>query len=223
MATEKKSAAKKPEVRKVGGRVLKPAKKKPQGPKRKVSPVLVKKLPAPVRNPVIEVETVDSSKAVEIAMNIALEMKRKHAEADRERNDENVRLTRRPTTRSQGRNTEKFPEADLKDFKKRLLEARQNALKGVSAMRQTGFNGADDREADGGDGTNQTLRLQALNQVENINRTIQKIDEALHRIEDGTYGICTSCGQLIRKPRLLNQPFVLTCMECQNEMERTSK
>ena len=43
---------------------------------------------------------------------------------------------------------------------------------------------------------------------------------ALHRIEDGTYGVCTSCGQLIRKPRLLNQPFVLTCMECQSEMER---
>jgi DnaK suppressor protein len=57
----------------------------------------------------------------------------------------------------------------------------------------------------------------------NINRTIQQIEEALHRIEDGSYGVCTSCGQLIRKPRLLNQPFVLTCMECQNEMERQRK
>ena len=87
-------------------------------------------------------------------------------------------------------------------------------------MRATGFNGADDHEADGGDGTNQTLRLQALGQVGSINRTIQKIDEALHRIEDGSYGVCTSCGQLIRKPRLINQPFVLTCMECQSAMER---
>ena len=55
----------------------------------------------------------------------------------------------------------------------------------------------------------------------NINRTIQQIEEALHRIDDGSYGVCTVCGQLIHKPRLLNQPFVLTCMECQSEMERS--
>ena len=36
---------------------------------------------------------------------------------------------------------------------------------------------------------------------------------------DGTYGICDMCGQLIRKPRLMNLPFVRTCMECQSEME----
>ena len=93
-------------------------------------------------------------------------------------------------------------------------------MSGADAMRATGFNEADDREADGGDGTNQTLRLQALGQMGVINRTIQQIEEALHRIDDGTYGVCTICGQLIRKPRLLNQPFVLTCMECQSEMER---
>jgi DnaK suppressor protein len=56
-----------------------------------------------------------------------------------------------------------------------------------------------------------------------INRTIQQIEEALHRIDDGTYGVCTVCGQLIRKPRLVNQPFVQTCMECQSEMERSNR
>ena len=44
-------------------------------------------------------------------------------------------------------------------------------------------------------------------------------DEALARIQEGTYGICEICGQLIRKPRLLNLPFVHTCMECQSAME----
>ena len=104
-----------------------------------------------------------------------------------------------------------------------MLAAREKALSGVDAMKATGFNESEDHEADGGDGTNQTLRLQALGQMGNINRTIQQIEEALHRIEDGTYGVCTSCGQLIRKPRLMNQPFVLTCMECQSEMERGLK
>jgi len=167
-----------------------------------------------------EFKPVDTAKAVAFAMSIAEEMKRAAAKADEEQGDAGIRLSRRPTTRTQGKQTEKFPAADLKDFRKRLLAERELALQGINAMKATGFNEAEDHEADGGDGTNQTLRLQALGQMGNINRTIQQIEEALHRIDDGTYGVCTSCGQLIRKPRLLNQPFVLTCMECQNEMER---
>ena len=69
------------------------------------------------------------------------------------------------------------------------------------------------------DGSDAQLRLQSLNQVDSQNRLIRKIDEALRRIENGTYGVCEECGQLIRKPRLLNMPFVHTCMECQSAME----
>ena len=180
------------------------------------APVIAKMQPPPVP------ET-DTAKAVAFAMSIAEEMKRSAARVDTEEPDNGIKLSRRPTTRTQGKSTEKFPAADLKEFKRKLLEARAAALSGVDAMKATGFNESEDHEADGGDGTNQTLRLQALGQRGNINRTIQQIDEALHRIDDGTYGICTVCGQLIRKPRLMNQPFVLTCMECQSEMERERK
>ena len=129
-------------------------------------------------------------------------------------------LSKRPTTRAQGESTVKFPDADLEMFRKRLIDAREKAVSGASANRSTGFNESDDHDPDGGDGTNQSLRLQALGQMGVINRTLQQIEEALHRIDDGTYGVCTACGQLIRKPRLMNQPFVLTCMECQSAMER---
>ena len=150
-------------------------------------------------------------------------MKRSAAKAEQDRVDDGIRLSRRPTSRSRGEETEKFPESDLKEFRKRLLAARAKAMSGVDAMKATGFNESEDHEADGGDGTAQTLRLQALGQMGNINRTIQQIDEALHRIDDGTYGVCTVCGQLIRKPRLLHQPVVLPGMECQSEMERGAK
>ena len=186
---------------------------------KRVPPRIVKK--ATVTKPVEETTEVDTQKAVAFAMAIAEEMKRSAARADESRAENEIRLSRRPTTRTQGQSTVQFPEADLKDFRKRLLDAREKALSGVDAMKATGFNESDDHEADGGDGTNQTLRLQALGQMGQINRTIQQIEEALHRIEDGTYGVCTVCGQLIRKPRLLNQPFVQTCMECQSEMERS--
>ena len=211
-----KKVVKKP-AKKLAKRVVKKTAKKVI---KRVPPRIVKKVPVVAKPPEEEYKPIDQEKAVAFAMSIALEMKTSAAKADRARAEQEIRLTRRPTTRSQGKSTVKFPASDLREFKRRLLDARQAALSGASAMKATGFNGADDHEADGGDGTNQTLRLQALGQVGSINRTIQKIDEALHRIEDGTYGVCTSCGQLIRKPRLINQPFVLTCMECQSAMER---
>ena len=210
-----KKVAKKP-AKKVVKKVAKKAEKKVV---KRVPPRIVKKTQLAAK-PEEEYTPVDTAKAVAFAMSIAMEMKKSAAKADRKRAEGEIRLTRRPTTRAQGKSTIKFPAQDLKEFKKRLLDARAAALNGVSVMKATGFNESDDHEADGGDGTNQTLRLQALGQVGNINRMIQQIDEALHRIEDGTYGVCTSCGQLIRKPRLINQPFVLTCMECQSEMER---
>ena len=187
---------------------------------KRVPPRIVKKVSLAAKPVEEEFKPIDTAKAVAFAMSIAMEMKKSAAKAERNRVESEIRLTRRPTTRTQGKETAKFPASDLKEFRKRLLDARANALNGVNVMKATGFNESDDHEADGGDGTNQTLRLQALGQMGSINRTIQQIDEALHRIEDGTYGVCTSCGQLIRKPRLINQPFVLTCMECQSAMER---
>ncbi|MBO5905826.1 MAG: TraR/DksA C4-type zinc finger protein [Kiritimatiellae bacterium] len=187
---------------------------------KRVPPRIAKKAPVITKAPPKPIILTDKSKAIEFAMSIAQEMKRSARSEDESRKENEIRLSRRPTTRTQGKNTVKFPADDLKDFRKRLLDARETALKGIDAMKATGFNESGDHEADGGDGTNQTLRLQALGQMGNINRTIQQIEEALHRIDEGTYGVCTVCGQLIRKPRLLNQPFVLTCMECQSEMER---
>ena len=190
---------------------------------KRVPPRIIRR-PSPQAKTVIEeYPPSDTAKAVAFGASIAEEMKRSAAKAEQDRVDDGIRLSRRPTSRSRGEETEKFPESDLKEFRKRLLAARAKAMSGVDAMKATGFNESEDHEADGGDGTAQTLRLQALGQMGNINRTIQQIDEALHRIDDGTYGVCTVCGQLIRKPRLLNQPFVLTCMECQSEMERGAK
>ena len=220
MATKKpvkKPAAKATSAKKT---VAKKAEKKAI---KRVPPRIVKKAPPPPKPVEEEYKPMDTEKAVAFALSIAMEMKRSAAKEEAKRTNDEIRLSRRPTTRTQGKSTVKFPANDLKDFRKRLLEARAKATSGVDVLKATGFNEADDHEADGGDGTNQTLRLQALGQMENVNRTIQQIDEALHRIDDGTYGVCTVCGQLIRKPRLLNQPFVLTCMECQSEMERGAK
>ena len=42
-----------------------------------------------------------------------------------------------------------------------------------------------------------------------------KIDEALKRVEDGSYGKCLQCGKPIAKPRLKALPYAEVCIVCQ--------
>jgi DnaK suppressor protein len=55
--------------------------------------------------------------------------------------------------------------------------------------------------------------------MEMESETLKKIDEALHRLEEGTYGDCAECGQKIAEARLKALPFASTCRECQEQQE----
>lgn len=46
------------------------------------------------------------------------------------------------------------------------------------------------------------------------------LEEALVRLEQGTYGICELCGKRISVERLRVAPYAANCIGCQEEMER---
>jgi RNA polymerase-binding transcription factor len=48
---------------------------------------------------------------------------------------------------------------------------------------------------------------------------VNRIDEALEMIEEGTYGICRDCGCRIPASRLKALLFAATCLECQRSIE----
>src|SRR5262245_7477156 len=50
-------------------------------------------------------------------------------------------------------------------------------------------------------------------------RELLKIERAIHRLKQGTYGVCEGCGKKIPVSRLNALPFSTTCIECQREME----
>jgi DnaK suppressor protein len=54
-------------------------------------------------------------------------------------------------------------------------------------------------------------------------RLIQKLNEALERIEDGTFGICEMCGTKISEKRLIARPVTTLCIECKTEQEQNEK
>src|SRR6476646_2848411 len=50
--------------------------------------------------------------------------------------------------------------------------------------------------------------------------TMQQIDQALSRIEDGTYGLCLNCGSPMNEKRLTAIPWSRHCLECQELAEK---
>lgn len=57
-------------------------------------------------------------------------------------------------------------------------------------------------------------RAQVIALRDDAIRRIELIEQALSRIEDGTYGRCTGCGRPIPAARLAAVPGVQTCVSC---------
>lgn len=54
-------------------------------------------------------------------------------------------------------------------------------------------------------------------------KLISKVNEALERIEGGTFGICEVCGGEIGEKRLEARPVTTLCIECKQEQEEAEK
>ncbi len=54
-------------------------------------------------------------------------------------------------------------------------------------------------------------------------KLINKIREAMERIDVGEFGICEDCGEDIGPARLKARPVTTLCIECKTEQERQEK
>lgn len=54
-------------------------------------------------------------------------------------------------------------------------------------------------------------------------KLMEKVDEALARIEEGTYGICAGCGEEIAVKRLQARPVAKFCIDCKTKQEQQEK
>ena len=54
-------------------------------------------------------------------------------------------------------------------------------------------------------------------------KLILKYKEALHRLENGSYGVCEICGDPIGEERLKARPVTTQCIECKTDMEEQER
>jgi DnaK suppressor protein len=53
--------------------------------------------------------------------------------------------------------------------------------------------------------------------------TLNKVNEALRRLEEGTYGNCFECGDEVSEARLRALPFAVRCKDCEQERETAAQ
>ena len=82
----------------------------------------------------------------------------------------------------------------------------------------TGEMGFDEEYADAGTATFE--RERDLSLVNNLRDLMERIDKALTKIDEGTYGLCDRCGKPIEKLRLKALPYANLCIKDKQAEER---
>ncbi len=109
-------------------------------------------------------------------------------------------------------------------IKKDLLEKKRRILLGANQAINNKLGGQNQNLPDLGDqasmeiDNNFLLRLKGREK-----RLLTKIDQALERIENGTFGICEECEQEIGLKRLEARPVTTMCIECKTDQEEQEK
>jgi DnaK suppressor protein len=61
-------------------------------------------------------------------------------------------------------------------------------------------------------------RTERIGLAESLKSQLDEVDAALARIEDGTYGVCVSCGKPIPEARLEFRPASIYCVDCKSRL-----
>ena len=118
---------------------------------------------------------------------------------------------------------------DLLFYKDLLLKLRDRIIDEISFLSNDNLNRSQ-KESSGDlsshsfhmadQGTDNFDREFAASLLSNEQDVLYEIDEALRRVEGGTYGVCESTGEPIERERLKVLPFARYCVAAQAEMER---
>ncbi|TET17374.1 MAG: molecular chaperone DnaK [Dehalococcoidia bacterium] len=108
------------------------------------------------------------------------------------------------------------------------LENEQKRLNGQLDQLQANIRPAEEREGSPfgkrEEGATETLELeQRLALEKRVRDQLAAVEHALHKFEEGTYGLCESCGQPIDPERLEALPQARRCMSCKTQQAKNAK
>ena len=115
---------------------------------------------------------------------------------------------------------------DLDKYKEMLVEKRAQIadnlkrLEGESSGRDRLSREVAKQDFEGGgDAALEAMqRSQSAAMIGNLRDMLVSIDEALEKIDEGTYGVCEVCGKNIPQKRLQALPEAIVCTECRTRL-----
>ena len=122
----------------------------------------------------------------------------------------------------------RFKKRDLMPFRKKLERQRALLMGDIGNMQEEALK--KNRQESSGDLSNMPVHLAdvssdnyeqelTLELMENKGEVLEEIEDALRKMEDGTYGLCEICQKKIKKARLEAIPYARYCISCQEKEE----
>ena len=120
--------------------------------------------------------------------------------------------------------------AELKVYREKLLALRARLRGDVNQMADAALNKS--RSEANGDLSSMPIHMAdigsdnfeqefTLSLMESEGGTLEQIEAALERMEDGQYGQCEECGTRIPKTRLNALPYATMCVKCASRLEES--
>lgn len=117
----------------------------------------------------------------------------------------------------------KLSKAELENFRALLLDKRREILGDVGSMESEAFRNQDNHSSSpmhmADVGTDNFEQEFTLGLIESERELLKEIQEAIARIEDGSFGICVATGKPIGKARLEAKPWAKYCIEYARMLE----
>lgn len=114
---------------------------------------------------------------------------------------------------------------ELKRFKEILLAERKKLMANAKTTMEDSIEQVKaDNVLDEGDEASAEAEVSMLYRLRDRERYLfKKIDKALEKIEDGTFGTCEECGDDIGVKRLEARPVTDLCVKCKEDEEQREK
>ena len=122
--------------------------------------------------------------------------------------------------------TKKMDKKKLDYYKKLLMKLKENFLRDITNMSQD----PGSQNGDSGDISGHVLHMADvatdmydrefnLGLASSEREVLQKIEQAIKRIDEQSFGACVECEKTIPVARLKALPYVETCLKCQEKIE----
>ncbi|HEV2387602.1 MAG TPA: TraR/DksA C4-type zinc finger protein [Candidatus Acidoferrales bacterium] len=109
----------------------------------------------------------------------------------------------------------------LEYFKKKLQAKRDELLRAIARTEEQGRAADEDPTVDLADkAANSYTKEFLFGQTDTDRVTLRLVDEALRRIQQGSYGECLICHEEIQQKRLEAVPWARHCVACQEKFEK---